>query len=268
MDGSNNHTIIKFPSSRLFTIDVGKIGLQKHHAKALIEIDVTESRNKLKKIKTEPGRKISFTSWILKCIAHAASEHKQVHALRKGKNGLVLFDSVDISVVVEKKVEGMPVPIPLVIRNVESKSIDEIYIEIEKAKRFEIKNEKGYVIENNRKRIPIKMFSRMPGFLRLFIWKIILSNPFMMKSLMGTIVVTSLGMIRKISGWIIPFGIHPLCFAIGSIIEKPGVVKKKIKVREFLEISILIDHDVIDGAPAARFVSRLSELIRNGHGLF
>jgi pyruvate/2-oxoglutarate dehydrogenase complex dihydrolipoamide acyltransferase (E2) component len=30
---------------------------------------------------------------------------------------------------------------------------------------------------------------------------------------------------------------------------------------------VLFDHDVIDGAPATRFVRRLVELIESGHGL-
>ena len=32
-------------------------------------------------------------------------------------------------------------------------------------------------------------------------------------------------------------------------------------------LTVTFDHDIIDGAPAARFVRRLVELIENGHGL-
>jgi pyruvate/2-oxoglutarate dehydrogenase complex dihydrolipoamide acyltransferase (E2) component len=32
-------------------------------------------------------------------------------------------------------------------------------------------------------------------------------------------------------------------------------------------MTIELDHDIIDGAPAARFVTRLIELIQNGYGL-
>ncbi|HCL57564.1 MAG TPA: hypothetical protein DHW82_11230 [Spirochaetia bacterium] len=41
----------------------------------------------------------------------------------------------------------------------------------------------------------------------------------------------------------------------------------RIEIREFLQATLLIDHDVIDGAPAARFVSRLVDLIENGYEL-
>jgi pyruvate/2-oxoglutarate dehydrogenase complex dihydrolipoamide acyltransferase (E2) component len=54
---------------------------------------------------------------------------------------------------------------------------------------------------------------------------------------------------------------------LGSIVKKPGVFKERIEVREYLQMTILIDHDVIDGAPAARFVTHLTDLIESGHGL-
>ncbi|HKT37817.1 MAG TPA: 2-oxo acid dehydrogenase subunit E2, partial [Ktedonobacterales bacterium] len=38
-------------------------------------------------------------------------------------------------------------------------------------------------------------------------------------------------------------------------------------VREYLNLTISIDHDLVDGAPAARFTKRLKELIESGYGL-
>jgi hypothetical protein len=34
-----------------------------------------------------------------------------------------------------------------------------------------------------------------------------------------------------------------------------------------LSLTVVFDHDVVDGAPAARFVKRLVELIESGYGL-
>ena len=34
-----------------------------------------------------------------------------------------------------------------------------------------------------------------------------------------------------------------------------------------LDLTVAFDHDVVDGAPGARFVKRLIELIESGHGL-
>lgn len=40
-----------------------------------------------------------------------------------------------------------------------------------------------------------------------------------------------------------------------------------IKIREYLSVSFLFDHDIIDGAPAARFIERLIILMENAFEL-
>jgi pyruvate/2-oxoglutarate dehydrogenase complex dihydrolipoamide acyltransferase (E2) component len=267
MKHNSNHTIRSFPCSRFFTMDTGRLGLRKHHVKALIEIDVTDSRRKIRRIQAQTGKTVSFTSWILKCIAQAIDEHKQVHALRKGRNRLVIFNTVDLSILVEKEVDGVLVPLPLVLRDVAGRSLNDIYNEIDAAKRKIIENANDYVIEHNRKNGMIRLYSLMPQFIRLIIWKIMLRNPYRVKRMMGTAVVTSVGMMGKMDGWIMPYSIHPVCFALGSIVKKPGLKKNKPAIRDFLKMTILIDHDVIDGAPAARFVAKLAEYIESGYAL-
>ena len=41
----------------------------------------------------------------------------------------------------------------------------------------------------------------------------------------------------------------------------------QIVVRDFLSLTIGLDHDIIDGAPAARFTNRFIELIEDAYGL-
>jgi pyruvate/2-oxoglutarate dehydrogenase complex dihydrolipoamide acyltransferase (E2) component len=63
----------------------------------------------------------------------------------------------------------------------------------------------------------------------------------------------------------LPF--HTLGLTVGGIGEKPGVVEGRIEVREYLSLTIALDHDVVDGAPAARFAQLLRGLIEGGYGL-
>jgi hypothetical protein len=74
-------------------------------------------------------------------------------------------------------------------------------------------------------------------------------------------------MIGKINGWFIQTAVHPISFGIGSIIKKPIVVNDEIKIREVLNMTVLMDHDIIDGAPMARFIDKLTQNIENGLGL-
>jgi pyruvate/2-oxoglutarate dehydrogenase complex dihydrolipoamide acyltransferase (E2) component len=80
--------------------------------------------------------------------------------------------------------------------------------------------------------------------------------------------VSSVGMFGTGSGWGIPVSNHTLQLTLGGIANKPGVVADRIEVREYLSITISIDHDMIDGAPAARFTQQLKELIESGYGLY
>jgi len=41
------------------------------------------------------------------------------------------------------------------------------------------------------------------------------------------------------------------------------VVAGQIEIREFLSVTLCFDHEVVDGAPAARFTNRLRDLIAN-----
>jgi len=43
-----------------------------------------------------------------------------------------------------------------------------------------------------------------------------------------------------------------LTVTLGGIVEKPGVVDGRIEIREYLCVTVSFDHDIIDGAPAAR----------------
>lgn len=52
-----------------------------------------------------------------------------------------------------------------------------------------------------------------------------------------------------------------------KIIKKPVVVENEIVIRDILNVSILIDHDVMDGAPMARFINELKTNIENGLNL-
>lgn len=54
---------------------------------------------------------------------------------------------------------------------------------------------------------------------------------------------------------------------VGGIARKPVVVQDRIEPREVLSLTVAFDHDVVDGAPAARFTERLKELIESGYGL-
>jgi pyruvate/2-oxoglutarate dehydrogenase complex dihydrolipoamide acyltransferase (E2) component len=154
---------------------------------------------------------------------------------------------------------------PLVIRKTNKKTVKQISDEIRKAQSEKVDSTTVLGEHNIKKKV--KYYLSLPKFIRKILIKRRLKDPIKVKQLMGTIIVTSIGMFGKLYGWPIPTSNHPLAFGIGSIIEKPGVIGDKIEIREFMTTTVLFDHDVINGAPATRFISRLAELLESGFGL-
>jgi pyruvate/2-oxoglutarate dehydrogenase complex dihydrolipoamide acyltransferase (E2) component len=259
---------IQYPSSRQLTMDLGKIGREKHHVKALLEVDVTESRQKIRQYR-QAGKKIAFTAWLIKVIADCAALHPPVCGLnRPTKNRVMVFNDVDVSIVVEKEVGDARVPLPYVIRKADQKTLDQIHAEIESARSQQVEDEGNYVLGDKNSTIGLKLFVRLPAWLRLPLMRVfVFNNPRRMKEMMGTVMVTTVGMVGHTTGWMIPFSMHPLCLAFGSLNEQPAVHQGVIQKREILHLTALIDHDVIDGMPSARFVDDLVKKMEAGWGL-
>lgn len=88
-----------------------------------------------------------------------------------------------------------------------------------------------------------------------------------MKDMQGTVLLTALGMFGDGGGWGIPVTNHTLQLTLGGIAEKPAFVNDQIEKREFLSVTVSFDHDIVDGAPAARFIQRLKELMESAYGI-
>lgn len=268
MKKSNNighYEISDFPKVRIPTLDFLSLGDKSHYVKGLIEFDVTDGRNKIREHEKNTGEKISFTAWLLKCISQAASEFKEVHSMMKGKKKIITFEDVDISITVEKTVNGIKSPMPLVIRKVNNKTVKQINVEIRKAQSEEV-NE-ALVLGSHSIKKDVKTYVSLPKFIRKLILRRKFKDPIRVKQTMGTIVVTSVGMFSKLYGWPIPTTVHPLAFGVGGTTKKPGVLDDKVEIREYLAMTVLFNHDVVDGAPATRFISRLGELLEETFGL-
>jgi len=50
---------------------------------------------------------------------------------------------------------------------------------------------------------------------------------------------------------------------VGRIQPKPVVRDGEIVVRQMWTLSLVFDHRVVDGAPAARFLQRIKQLVEN-----
>jgi hypothetical protein len=241
---SEGLTILPYPRIRLLMADGGRMGLKKHTIHGLIEFDITQAREVVRQHKAQTGETLSFSAFFLACLGKAIDADKQMHAYRNWRNQLLLFDEVDVNMLFEVEVNGKKTIRPHILRGVNRMSVREIHDEI---RAFQNQH------ESSQESKFIDWFVRLPGFTRwLFLWALFRS-PQRIKRYYGTVMVSSVGMFGNGSGWGIPVSNHTLQITLGGIGQKPALVDDRVINREYLCITISIDHDIVDGAPAARF---------------
>lgn len=235
-----------------------------HKVHGLIEVDVTEARGYLREREAQAGERLSFTAFIIACVARAVDENKSLNACRQGGKRLAIFDDVDVATAIERDMTGHRQPIIYSVRAANRKTVREIHREIRTAQAAPVKKTwEGFQAERWLMAIPMAALRRIWAVF----WWARGRYPRIQKKYGGTVGLTSVGMFGNDGGWGIPLTYHTLDVTVGGIAQKPGVVAGRIAIREYLCVTLSFDHDVIDGAPAARFITRLRELIASGYGL-
>ena len=122
--------VVELPPSRRETHNYLDLYWWKHSIYALLEVDVTRTRQFIEDHKAQTGEALSFTGYLAFCLARAVDEDKSVQAYLKGRKHLVVFDDVDVFLPVERELGGTPAAIPYIIRRANHKSFLEIHREI------------------------------------------------------------------------------------------------------------------------------------------
>jgi len=254
-----SHEVKPFGRERHDVVDALEVGVRRHMVHALLELDVTRPRHQIRVLKERTGAGLSFTAFIVASLAQAIDENKRLHAYRDWRGRLILFDEVDVVTLVESEADA--VAIPHVVRAANRKTVHEIHDEIRliQAKPAASEQRSG----------ALARLSRVtPGFLRRLFLRALRKYPHRLKRTAGTTLVTSVGMFGVGAGWavgIVP--LHTLCLTVGGVTPKPAIIDGRIETREYLAVTASIDHDIVDGAPAARFASRFRELVEGGEVL-
>lgn len=255
------YQVVPNPKLRRFMAEGFRLAQHKPMMHGLIEVDVTRPRAVIREHYARTRETLSFTAFLVACVAKAVDENKAVQAYRLGGKHLILFDEVAVYYLMEREVAGQVQPVPLIIRAANRKSVRELHEEIratQRADRQTLLNGPGPLT------LPAILF-------RPFLWafgKIAAGHPHLWKQFVGTVGITAVGMFGNGAGWGIPPATPTaLMVTVGGIGEQQVIVNGQAAMREYLSLTLSFDHDVVDGAPAARFTRRLKELIESGYGL-
>ena len=249
---SDRFDLLPFPPERGLVVDAGYLGTGRHITHGLVEVDVTTARELRRRLSERDGTTLSFTAFLVASVGRAIAATPKVQAYRDWRGRLVVFHDVDVVTMIEAK-QGA-VAIPHIIRNADRRTVRDISDEIRLIQDSPRKSGQQGAL--------VRLAPRIPRFLRLLFFRVVKRNPHWFKDLQGTVVLTSVGMFGRGGGWGIGFlPTHTLGLTVGGIARKPGVHQDRVEVREYLHLTLSFDHDIVDGAPAARFARDLTELI-------
>ena len=260
-ENSRDYKVVPFPQLRQLIVDSGRFANRKHNIRGLLEIDVSKARQFIREHHERTGETLSFTAFIIACLGQAVEANKEIHAYRNWRNQLIIFNDVDVLTYIEVELEGQKFPLGHVLRAANCKTWRELHDEIRFVQAHPEQS------PNVSRWQSVKWFLLLPGFVRDICYRFVSWSPHTWKKYIGTVYLTAVGMFGNGGGWGIGFSAHTLGITLGGITEKPIVIEGRIEICECLNLTADFDHDLVDGAPAARFIEQFKDLIEGGYGL-
>lgn len=215
----------------------------------LLEVDVTRATQKL------AGTDLSFTAFVVATVARAAAQHPEVHAYRDWLGRIVTHRYVDATTLIEVDTDDGKFPLAHLIRDADIRDVADITDEI----RDVSQNHTSSVGADRLTRFaPIA--GRVPGL--AWVMYQVMSRSTKLRAMSGTMAISSIGMFGGGPGHGIGFPtVLTLSVLVGGRTKKPVVDHDRIIVGETLDLTVTFDHNIVDGAPAARFIADLRHLL-------
>ena len=242
---------------RRVIVDIGAASSRRHAIPAWFSADVTEVWEELQR----RGRP-SMTVYVAGTLARAVNRHPRMHAVRDLRRRLVVFDDVDVNISVEVEADGQPFPMNHVLRSAQSRTLDDLHDEVQAVKTDPRQSPTSGL------GAPLRAYLALPAPLRSRLLGSIRRFPDRQKALMGTVGLTSVGMYGSGGGLGLPFLVHTLDVLVGGLETRPGYdAHGTLEPRRHLWIAAQADHDLVDGAPVARFLADFRNHLEAGQAL-
>jgi pyruvate/2-oxoglutarate dehydrogenase complex dihydrolipoamide acyltransferase (E2) component len=209
----------------------------------LLEVDITQARRQL----AYHDPPLSFTAFVIASVARAVATHPEVHAYRNWRGQLVRHRHVDVQTIVEVPTAQGPFGLVHVVRDADIRAVADISTELRGVKADMNSTETGRALQRL-----APLAGHIPGLFPLMY--AVMRRSVRAHGLTGTVQVTAVGMFAGGGGFAIaPATLASVLVVVGGLSRRPGVVDDKIAVRDVLNLTVSIDHNVVDGAPATRF---------------
>lgn len=242
---------------RKVIVDVGAASSRRHAISAWFSADLS---NALPRIRAGNGR--SLTVYVAGTLAQAVARHPRLHATRDLRGRVVIFDDVDVNMSVEVEADGQPFPMNHVLRSVQSRTLADLQEEVHGVKAQPRDSPTAGLAA------PLHAYLTLPPPLRSRLLGSIRRFPARQKALMGTVGLTSVGMYGDGDGLGLPFLVHTLDVLVGGLETRAALNNDgSVTSQPHLWISVQADHDIVDGAPLARFLAEFRNDLEQGPAL-
>ncbi len=251
------NTQAPYPKTRNVVLDILAEGRRKNIVHLFLEVDANAIRAQIAKQAAQSGETVSITSYVASILACNVAKNPRMHAYRHKGRALIMFADVDLSVMIEREVEGALLPLPYIIRAANQKTFLAVDKELKHAKSAPL------YAEGPLSALEAQFFS-LPSILRKIVWYFARSDAHLFRELAGTVGVTSIGMHATGRVFALPITPMTLTLTIGAISTQPALADGALIERESLQLTLSADHDVIDGAPLLRFAATLKDSLERG----
>ena len=240
-----------FPASRRLVTAAVRAGRRIMPMHGLFEVDITAARCML----AEHDPPLSITAFVIASLGRAAAAHPQVHAYRDWRGRLVEHRHVDVQTLIEVPTDQGPFGLVHVVRDADVRSVAAISAELRAVKTDPATTTTGRLLTT-----VAPTLGRIPGLYRAMYAAMSRSRRVHLAT--GTVQVTAVGMFAEGGGFAIaPPTLASLVVVVGGLAKRPRAVGDRIEVRDVLDLTVTIDHNIVDGAPATRFGADLRRLM-------
>jgi len=240
-----------FPSNRRLVTAAMRAGRRMAPMVGLVDVDVTKANRLL--AASEPP--LSLTAFVVASVARAAAAHPEVHAYRNWRGQLVTHQHVDVTTMIEIPTAQGPFGLPHVLRDADVRDVPDLTAELRGVKRQPSASGSGRWLER-----AAPAATHIPGAVDAMY--AVMARSVAVRQRIGTVAVTAVGMFAGGGGFgLTPPSLMTLEVVVGGMAQRPRAVNGQVEIRDVLDLTLVIDHNVVDGAPATRFGAELRELI-------
>jgi len=257
VDDQSAYRVEPFSANRQAVAANSAVAREKSMIHLTTEVDITDARQLIAEHRTRTGEGLSLTAYVVTCVARALADFPELNAFRSGRHVIVL-DDVTVSVAFERDIDGESVPEPIAIQAINRKSYREVHDELRVAQ--------GRTGEPIGSAMGTAWTRFIPGFLLRMVTRLAYRDVGVWLQY-GVVGVTSVGMFGVGPMWLVPLASSTITVSVGSIAKRPTLIEGSLLERENLCLTLTFDHEIVDGAPAARFTRRFAEILSSGDEL-